>query len=285
MVATAKIKSVAKDVLLAPIYLYQGRKVKRNTLRLPEPEGARCGRVSLGEAIDNTSDNISDYQQTLSLMIVGDSAAAGVGSQTQQDALVGQLIPALQQQALANEAFGKQFNELTWSLQATTGHTSFDILRRLYVLSKPSQPLNVMVISVGVNDTTAKVSTAQWQQQIEAIIAIAQRKFGVQQLIFARLPQMAQMPALPVPLNGYVGSKALVLDDILQQVCSDHNGVTYMATDFARMLDEHANGEPIDIAVMFADDGFHPSSTMYGYWAQQLAELIVEVLDNPATPS
>ena len=96
---------------------------------------------------------------------------------------------------------------------------------------------------------------------------------------------MAQMPALPVPLNGYVGSKALVLDDILQQVCSDHNGVTYMATDFARMLDEHANGEPIDIAVMFADDGFHPSSTMYGYWAQQLAELIVEVLDNPATPS
>ena len=285
MVATAKIKSVAKDVLLAPIYLYQGRKVKRNTLRLPEPEGARCGRVSLGEAIDNTSDNISDYQQTLSLMIVGDSAAAGVGSQTQQDALAGQLIPALQQQALANQGFGKQFNELTWSLQATTGHTSFDILRRLYVLSKPSQPLNVMVISVGVNDTTAKVSTAQWQQQIEAIIAIAQRKFGVQQLIFARLPQMAQMPALPVPLNGYVGSKALVLDDILQQVCSEHNGVTYMATDFARMLDEHANGEPIDIAVMFADDGFHPSSTMYGYWAQQLAELIVEVLGNAEMPS
>ena len=281
MVATAKIKSVAKDVLLAPIYLYQGRKVKRNTLRLPEPEGARCGRVNLNTALSSNHDN----QQALSLMIVGDSAAAGVGSQTQQDALAGQLIPALQQQALANEAFGKQFNELTWSLQATTGHTSFDILRRLYVLSKPSQPLNVMVISVGVNDTTAKVSTAQWQQQIEAIIAIAQRKFGVQQLIFARLPQMAQMPALPVPLNGYVGSKALVLDDILQQVCSDHNGVTYMATDFARMLDEHANGEPIDIAVMFADDGFHPSSIMYGYWAQQLAELIVEVLGNAEMPS
>ena len=285
MVATAKIKSVAKDVLLAPIYLYQGRKVKRNTLRLPEPKGIRYGQVSLGEAIGNTSDNANDSQQTLSLMIVGDSAAAGVGSQTQQDALAGQLIPALQQQALANQAFGKQFNELTWLLQATTGHTSFDILRRLYVLSKPSQPLNVMVISVGVNDTTAKVSTAQWQQQIEAIIAIAQRKFGVEQLIFARLPQMAQMPALPVPLNGYVGSKALVLDDILQKVCSDHNGVTYMATDFARMLDEHANGEPIDIAVMFADDGFHPSSLMYGYWAQQLAELIVEVLDNPAISS
>ena len=196
------------------------------------------------------------------------------------------MIPALQQQALTNEAFGKQFDELSWSLQATTGHTSFDILRRLYVLSKPTQPLDVMVLSVGVNDTTKNVSTAQWQQQIEAIIAIAQRKFGVQHLIFVRLPQMAQMPALPAPLSGFIGAKALKLDEILQQICNDHDGVTYMATDFARMLDEHANdytnGKPIDISVMFADDGFHPSSIMYGYWAQQLAELITQLLSEPS---
>lgn len=280
MVVTAKIKSVAKDVLLAPIYLYQGRKVKRNTLRLPEPEGIRCGRIKLNVAKNDGNDD----QQTLSLMIVGDSAAAGVGSRTQQDALIGKLIPEIKQQALANEAFGQQFNDLTWSLQATTGHTSFDILRRLYLLPKPAQPVDVMVLSVGVNDTTKNVSTAQWQQQIEAIIAIAQRKFVVQHLIFVRLPQMAQMPALPAPLNSFVGAKALKLDEILQQICNDHDGVTYMATDFARMMDEHAaeytNGAPIDISVMFADDGFHPSSVMYGYWAQQLAELIVELLTN-----
>ncbi|MDN5565245.1 MAG: SGNH/GDSL hydrolase family protein [Psychrobacter sp.] len=275
MVATTKIKSVAKDILLAPIYLYQGRKVKRDTLRLPEPEGIRCGRVMLNAALNSHNDN----QQTLSLMIVGDSAAAGVGSQTQQEALAGKLIPALQQQALANKAFGQEFDELSWSVQATTGHTSFDILRRLYILAKPSQPLDVMVLSAGVNDTTANVSTAAWQQQLESIIAIAQRKFGVKHLVFTRLPQMAQMPALPAPLSHFIGAKATKLDEILQQVCADHNGVTYMSTDFARMLDEHANGNPIDISVMFADDGFHPSSLMYGYWAQQLAELIVELLD------
>ncbi len=275
MVASAKIKNVARDVLLAPIYLYQGHKVKRDTLRLPEPEGMRCGRVKLLADAQNTSPR----QQTLKIMIVGDSAAAGVGSQTQQEALAGKLIPELQQQALTHKTFGQQFDELTWSVQATTGHTSFDILRRLYVLAKPNQPLNVMVLSVGVNDTTANVSASQWQQQIEAIIAIAQRKFGVDHLIFARLPQMAQMPALPAPLSHFVGAKALKLDEILQQVCRAHNGVTYMPTDFARMIDEHANGAAIDISVMFADDGFHPSSLMYGYWAQQLAELIVELLD------
>lgn len=273
--APNKIVSVAKDVLLTPIYLYQGHKVKRDTLRLPEPEGIRCGRVKLAVATDSTSHG----RQTLNLMIAGDSAAAGVGSQTQEQALAGKLIPALQQQALTDKAFGQQFDELTWSVQATTGHTSFDILRRLYVLPKPNQPLDVMVLSVGVNDTTANVSVDKWQQQIEAIIAIAQRKFGVAHLIFARLPQMAQMPALPAPLSHFIGAKATKLDEILQQVCADHDGVTYMATDFARMMNEHANGAAIDISVMFADDGFHPSSLMYGYWAQQLAELIVELLD------
>ncbi len=275
MVTTTKIATTAKDMLLAPIYLYQGRKVKRDTVRLPEPEGDRFGHIKL-RSLDGVVD--PQHQQMLNLMIVGDSAAAGVGSLTQQEALAGKLIPALQQQPIINA----QFDTLNWSLQATTGHTSFDILRRLYVLAAPLQPLDVMVLSVGVNDTAANISVHKWQQQLEQIIAIAQRKFGVRTLIFSRLPQMAKMPALPAPLNGFIGAKANKLDEILQQVCTDHEGVTYMATDFARMIEEHSNGSPIDIAVMFASDGFHPSSLMYGYWAQQLAALIAELLNTSA---
>ncbi|WP_198333083.1 SGNH/GDSL hydrolase family protein [Psychrobacter aquimaris] len=274
MVNTYKIASVARDVLLAPVYLYQGRKIKRDTVRLPEPNGERHGQVQLSNVLESPKDA---RKQTLNLMIVGDSAAAGVGSETQQEALVGNLIPVLTQQS----AIQNQFDTLNWSLQATTGHTSFDILRRLYVLPAPSQPVDMMVLSVGVNDTTSKVSVDKWQQQIEDIIAIAQRKFGVQELIFLSLPPMAQMPAIPAPLNNFVGAKASILDKILQQVCAADDRVTYMATDFPRMIEEHANGTPIDIKVMFASDGFHPSSLMYGYWAQQLSELIIQLLDAP----
>ena len=274
MINSNKIASVARDVLLAPIYLYQGRKIKRDTVRLPEPNGERHGQVQLNDAIESPKDA---HKRTLNLMVVGDSAAAGVGSETQQEALVGNLIPVLTQQS----AIQNQFDILNWSLQATTGHTSFDILRRLYVLPAPSQPVDVMVLSVGVNDTTSKVSVDKWQQQIENIIAIAQRKFGVLELIFLSLPPMAQMPAIPAPLSNFVGAKASILDKILQQVCAAHDSVTYMATDFPRMIAEHSNGTPIDIKVMFASDGFHPSSLMYGYWAQQLSELIIELL-NPS---
>ncbi len=271
MVDTHKIASVAKDVLLAPVYFHQGRRIKRDTVRLPEPDGERCGFVSLHAATDGPASDKS----TLKLMIVGDSAAAGVGSQTQQEALVGKLIPILTQQLSAHSSF----NMLDWSLQATTGHTSFDILRRLYVLPAPTQPVDVMLLSVGVNDTTSNVAIDKWKQQIEDIIAIAQRKFGVKELIFLSLPPMADMPAIPAPLNNFVGAKALLLDQILQQVCATHAGVNYMATDFARMIKEHSNGSPIDIAVMFAIDGFHPSSLMYGYWAQQVSERMLALLD------
>ena len=282
MVATKKmqnkIAAVAKDVFLAPVYLYQGHKIKRDTVRLPEPNGERHGQVQLDNPTGNLPNTLKDNrQQTLNLMIVGDSAAAGVGSQTQQEALVGNLIPLLTQQPIIQT----KFNILNWSLQATTGHTSFDILRRLYVMPAPNLPIDVMILSVGVNDTTSSVSVNKWQQQIEDIVAIAQRKFGVRELVFLSLPPMAQMPAIPAPLNNFVGAKASILDNTLQQVCAAHDGVTYMATDFARMIDEHSNGTPIDIRVMFASDGFHPSSLMYGYWAQQLAELIIQLL-NPS---
>ncbi|WP_227686728.1 SGNH/GDSL hydrolase family protein [Psychrobacter fozii] len=279
MINSNKMATVARDVLLAPVYLYQGRRIKRDTVRLPEPHGERYGHVQLSQSTNTLSANTQKdgVRKMLNIMVVGDSAAAGVGSQTQQEALVGKLIPALQQQS----AIHTQFDELTWSLQATTGHTSFDILRRLYILPTPSQAIDVMVLSVGVNDTTANVSVRKWQQQIEEIIAIAQRKFGVRKLIFSSLPPMAQMPAIPTPLNNFIGAKASILDRILQQVCAEHDSVTYMETDFAKMIEEHFDGKPVDIAVMFASDGFHPSSLMYGYWAQQLSELIVQVLDTP----
>ena len=277
MVATSKIQNkiaaVAKDVLFAPVYLYQGRKIKRDTVRLPEPNGERHGSVQLDHASNELA---AQNKPALHIMIVGDSAAAGVGSETQQEALVGKLIPILQQQPTINE----QFAVLNWSLQATTGHTSFDILRRLYIMPAPNKPIDVMILSVGVNDTTSSVAVDKWQQQIKDIIAIAQRKFGVRELVFLSLPPMAQMPAIPAPLNNFVGAKASILDGILQQICMAHKNVTYMATDFPRMIAEHSNGTPIDIKVMFASDGFHPSSLMYGYWAQQLSELIVELLDS-----
>ena len=72
----------ASTLLLLPALIVQGYIVKQKTPRLPEPDGERCGIYGQG-------------RPTLSLLILGDSAAAGVGVVTQADALLGQLLTLL----------------------------------------------------------------------------------------------------------------------------------------------------------------------------------------------
>ncbi|MEO1603455.1 MAG: SGNH/GDSL hydrolase family protein, partial [Pseudomonadota bacterium] len=68
-------------IALGPLLLTQGRRVRRDILRLPEAEGPREGIVGEGPP--------------LRLLVLGDSSAAGVGAATQSDALVGQLVAQL----------------------------------------------------------------------------------------------------------------------------------------------------------------------------------------------
>lgn len=260
-----------KDLLLAPIYLYQGSKLKRNTIRLPEAKGERCGILSLQTPQTQfiSSPNAPDSKQlgrTLNLMIVGDSSAAGVGVDRQDEALVGQLLKALPLQATVQQKFA----QINWQLYATTGHTSFDALRRLYVLPKPAAPVDIMTIVIGVNDTTGNIGEQRWQSQLNEIIAIAKRKFAAKQIIFSCLPPMAHMPAIPSPLNEFIGAKADKLDKKLQQVCAKQDNVTYLAVDFK------SAGFSAD--KMFAIDGFHPNAAAYEYWASELASLIAQVV-------
>ena len=70
--------------MLIPALLIQGYEVKKNTLRLPEPDGNRQGTIGAGNP--------------LSILILGDSAAAGVGVQIQEDALLGLVLKQLKNQ-------------------------------------------------------------------------------------------------------------------------------------------------------------------------------------------
>lgn len=72
-----KISTIA----LVPALIIQGYHVKKNTPRLAEPQGLRKGVIGQGKA--------------LSILILGDSAAAGVGVEDQREALLGCLLDEL----------------------------------------------------------------------------------------------------------------------------------------------------------------------------------------------
>ena len=88
---------------LLPVIVIQGVKVRKNTPPLLEASGDRDGLIGQGQA--------------LSLLILGDSAAAGVGVETQQDALSGAIISELKKEYL-----------LHWKLHAKTGDTTKNMM-------------------------------------------------------------------------------------------------------------------------------------------------------------
>jgi hypothetical protein len=81
---------------LGPILWLQRKYVRRVTLKLPEPNGPREG--------------VTGHGPLLRLLIAGDSAAAGVGSNSQEEALCGQLVQRLSQRY-----------SVQWQLRAVSG--------------------------------------------------------------------------------------------------------------------------------------------------------------------
>ena len=130
-------------IFLAPLLIAQALYVRRVTPRLPEPAGERAGSSGSGKAIR--------------LLILGDSAAAGVGVSTQGEALTGQLISAL----------GSDFR-VTWTLMAQTGHAAEEVLANLEKV--PPEIFDVVVTSVGVNDVTHGTRVHKWIDQQRRII-------------------------------------------------------------------------------------------------------------------
>lgn len=252
-----------KDIALAPIYLYQGLKLKRTALRLPEANGERKGSLLLSKAdIDNSFASKDHFN----LILVGDSSAAGVGVSVQQEALIGHLLSQLQSMPIMRD----NFNQIDWALHATSGHTSFDMLRRLYVLPIPPVPVDVMVMMIGVNDTTTNVPLNQWKDQLRDIIDVSKRKFGAKKLIFLGLPPMQNMPAIPRPLNNFLGAKSERMNNKLFEVCSEYENVLALPIEL--------ENTGLSAEQLFAKDGFHPNSTAYYFLALKLAKNIGELL-------
>ncbi|MFT3957357.1 MAG: GDSL-type esterase/lipase family protein [Piscinibacter sp.] len=124
--------SLALKLALAPLLVAQAVATKRRAPRLPEADGPREGRVGEGER--------------LSLLIVGDSSAAGVGVRTQDDALAGYLT-----RTLAREARRR----VHWQLVAQSGITTaqaLELARRVRPM-----PAEIAVAVLGVNDVIDQV--------------------------------------------------------------------------------------------------------------------------------
>jgi len=228
-------------VLLGPALLWQGKKVRANILRMPEPDGPRSGTKGSGPP--------------LSLLILGDSSAAGVGTADQKEALSGQLIPRL----------AERFT-LTWKLHAQTGWTTQDAHDALKDLQ--GQSYDLAIISLGVNDVTTETGLQTWLGIYRSLLNTLSSDHGVEKFILSGLPPMGRFPALPQPLRWYMGKQAIAHDNALGKLADNLPGAIHLPLNFDEM-DESA----------VAEDGFHPGPPIYAKWARELDQAIRDLIE------
>lgn len=222
-------------LVLSPLLLLQGVYVRKVTPRLPEPTGARAGETGAGQA--------------LSVLILGDSAAAGVGAETQQQALAGQLVKRLEGS-----------HALRWQLWAANGCTSARCLALLE--ERAAETFDVVLVSLGVNDVTGGVAVDEWLRQQDRMAELLRGKFGARRILFTALPPMHRFPALPQPLRWALGARAKRFNRALQAFVADRGDCRLLALDLPTR------------AEFIAADGFHPSALAYGLWAERAASCI-----------
>lgn len=228
------------SILLLPVLAYQGQKVRKNVPRLPEAGGPREGQL--------IPDN--NQHRPLRILILGDSAAAGVGVEQQQDALSGQILSHLPNQ-----------QSVSWRLLAKNGLKLKEIVA---LLESADEQYDVAIVSAGVNDATGRTGRYQFLCQLQALSERLQRHHGVKHILYTSVPPMQVFPGLPQPLRWYLGQRAKRLNSVLRAHCNTCEAALMMVVDFPFTED------------YMADDGFHPSAQGYRLWGGRAAALIKE---------
>jgi len=228
-------------VLLMPILLIQALWTRFSIIRLPEPSGERSGLCGSGAQ--------------LKLLVIGDSAAAGVGVTRQVNALSGKLSSHLALNYVVD-----------WQLIAQTGFTTTDVLAELKAL--PKQTADVVLLSVGVNDVTHLTNNKVWQDNLAALVELLTDKFSATKVIFSSIPPMHLFSGLPQPLRWWLGKRAKRLNQLMELATNDSPNCSVLTVDI-----------PFS-AKYLAKDNFHPSQYAYQLWAEQAAKAITTSLEN-----
>lgn len=224
---------------LVPLLLAQGRRTRRLTPRLPEAAGPNEGIA--GGALNGT---------TLSLLAVGESPVAGVGVPTYAEAVTARLAETLSAQLL---------QPVRWRACGINGITVREAMQRI-VPHIPVSPVDLVMVSFGVNDTTAFRQAGTWRRELMQLLQALELRCTPRLIILSGVPPLARFPALPEPLRWVMGMKAGALDRVAREVASVMPQVVHVPLT----LDPRNSG-------LMATDGYHPSASGCAAWAQALA--------------
>ncbi len=231
--------------LLAPVLLIQGRRMFARMPRLATPTALPRGPRGDGPS--------------LHLLVAGDSSAAGYGVERQQDALLGQLVDRL-----------AESRTVTWTHFARFGSTIPKTAA--FVAKQVPRPVDLAVVSVGLNDLIAGAPLPGWLDGYRALVADLRDRFEASQVVVSGLPPVGSFPALPQPMRWVIGRQRDRYDGALRAWADAEPVVAYVPTGAGD--DGPLREGTVTVAEVMAADGFHPGPRVYAEWARRIVEAV-----------
>lgn len=239
----------AGTVLLAPVLVPQGRRVRRTTPRLPEAAGPRAGEVP-------------GSGDPLRLLVLGESTAAGVGAADHQEGLAGQAAISLA---------ARTGRPVRWRVLGRNGATAATTRDEL-LAPATDVAADVAVVALGVNDTLRLHGPARWTADLRRLVDAIRDRCGPVPVLLAAVPPMGRFPGLPQPLRGVLGLRATMLDRAAARLARQMDGVHHL----------HMPLDAGSVDRFFCADRFHPSPHGYGVWGAELGRAAAAALDLPS---
>lgn len=228
--------SLTAKLLLSPLLVAQALATRARLPRLPEAEGERAGTVGEGA-------------EAVTLLVAGDSSAAGVGVDHQRHALA---------RPVAEQLAAMSGRRVHWRLQARSGLTTAQVHEHLREL-EPAFAADLAVVVTGVNDVVDQVPSRRAVAAREALANWLRNARGVRHVAFAPLPPVHQFPGLPRPLRWIAGADARRHNRALAEWAATRGDVSHVPLALE-----------LNRGVM-APDGFHPGASAYRQVAHDIA--------------
>lgn len=243
--------------LLLPLLLAQALHTRRTALRLPEAEGPQQG---ICPASDPAPGADIASAPPFHCLIIGESPVAGVGV-THQAQGIGPALAAPLARLLRRP--------LHWQCHGRNGLRLRDLLAAPLPDDLPdTPPPDLILVMMGVNDTTGLTGLRTWRRQLTALIRLLCARTGLppQALAFAPVPPMHRFSALPQPLRAVVGLRAYLLNETLGRICLAEG---CLLPDYGNLT------EP----AFLAEDGYHPSASGFQAMGERLATQLFPAIE------
>ncbi len=218
---------------LAPALVVQGRRLRRDTPRLPDAALPWHGTVA------GTS-------PPLGLLVLGDSTAAGVGADTQDQALPGHL---------GRELAARTGRAVEWRAVGENGADAREVIER-YLDEATASSFDVVFLSVGANDALGIRSRRAFERDIRRLLTRLRAASPEAVMLVSSLPAFFRFELLPQPLKWNLYLHSSSLEAGARRVVAEIPGA-------------HMSPPPPPYTDgFFASDLFHPSSQGYRDWAR-----------------